>query len=68
MKGLVKLDNRYLAHRIIDSFQRVLKGKIIKLKPVLLSPGSRRPGLAYKTGIDFYFNILGKLSVTRCFT
>ena len=37
--------NSYLFHRIIDSFPRILKSKIIRLKPVWLGPSCRKPEL-----------------------
>ena len=37
--------NSYLSHRVIDSFPWILKWKIVRLKPVLLAPRTRRPGL-----------------------
>ena len=58
--------NSYLLHRIIDSFSRI---KNIRLKPVLLVPRGRKPGLT-KLVIIYYFysNIHVKLSVRRCYT
>ena len=58
--------NSYLLHRIIDSFSRI---KNIRLKPVLLVPRGRRPGLTKLVIIqDFYSNIYVKLSVIWCYT
>ena len=47
--------NSYLFFRIIDSFPRILKWKIIKLiKTSFVSPRIRRHG---HTKLTFYFNI-----------
>ncbi len=38
-------NNSYLSHRIMNSFQRILRYIIIRLKPILLAPRCRRHGL-----------------------
>ena len=48
----IHIFNSYLFHRIIDCFPRIFKGTIVILKPVLLDPSCRRPGLT-KLAIDF---------------
>ena len=50
-------ENIYFSHRIIDSFPQILKWKIIRLKPVFVSPEEPK-ARAYKTGINFRIFIL----------
>ena len=53
--------NSYLAHRIIDSFPRILKWKIKILKSVLLAPRGLNPRLT--NFLCFFFNLN-----IRCYT
>ena len=61
----LKSKNGYLLHRIIDSFPRILKWRILGLKPVLSASRAKVP--AFKTGIQlyFYFSIRGKFKYQK---
>ena len=59
--SFVSSKNSCLSHRIIDNIPRILKGKITRLKTVLLAPRDRRP--SKQSFLWFYFNIRGKVIV-----
>ena len=60
-----KTNISYLSQSIIDSFPRILKWKIIRLKLILLAPRDQRPRLTKLKGINSMFFILirGNLAV-----